>query len=56
MTVTFVGFDSAWTDNPAMPGAICSLCYDGQGFEVRGKQIELVARQRRQQFVVQRTA
>jgi predicted RNase H-like nuclease len=32
MSVTFVGFDSAWTDNPTLPGAICSLCYDGKRF------------------------
>ncbi len=32
MYVTFVGFDSAWTDNPALPGAICSLCYDDNSF------------------------
>ena len=30
-SVVFVGFDSAWTDNPKAPGAICSVLYeDGQ--------------------------
>jgi predicted RNase H-like nuclease len=32
MPVTFVGFDSAWTDNPTSPGAICSIDYDGRQF------------------------
>jgi predicted RNase H-like nuclease len=32
MSVNFIGFDSAWTDNPKMPGAICSLSYDGRRF------------------------
>jgi predicted RNase H-like nuclease len=32
MPVTFVGFDSAWTDNPTLPGAICSIDYDDKGF------------------------
>jgi len=32
MSVNFIGFDSAWTDNPIMPGAICSLSYDGKCF------------------------
>ncbi len=32
MPVTFVGFDSAWTDNPTSPGAICSIDYDGGQF------------------------
>jgi predicted RNase H-like nuclease len=32
MSVNFIGFDSAWTDNPKMPGAICSLSYDGKRF------------------------
>jgi predicted RNase H-like nuclease len=32
MAVTFVGFDSAWTDNPTLPGAICSIDYDGKRF------------------------
>jgi predicted RNase H-like nuclease len=32
MPVSFVGFDSAWTDNPALPGAICSIDYDGKQF------------------------
>ena len=26
---TFVGFDSAWTDSPKAPGAICAVSYDG---------------------------
>jgi predicted RNase H-like nuclease len=34
MNTTFVGFDSAWTDNPAMPGAICSIGYDSRSFGV----------------------
>ena len=29
---TFIGFDSAWTDNPKAPGAICSIHFDGSGF------------------------
>ncbi len=28
----FVGFDSAWADNPKVPGAICAVRYDGAGF------------------------
>jgi predicted RNase H-like nuclease len=32
MPVTFVGFDSAWTDNPTSPGAICSVDYDDKCF------------------------
>lgn len=32
MPVTFVGFDSAWTDNPTSPGAICSIDYDDKCF------------------------
>lgn len=28
---TFVGFDSAWTDNPKAPGAIAAVCFDDQG-------------------------
>jgi predicted RNase H-like nuclease len=32
MPVSFVGFDSAWTDNPKSPGAICSIDYDGGQF------------------------
>jgi predicted RNase H-like nuclease len=32
MPVSFVGFDSAWTDNPTSPGAICSIDYDGLQF------------------------
>ena len=30
--VTFVGFDSAWADNPQVPGAICAVAYDSCGF------------------------
>ncbi len=29
---TFVGFDSAWADNPKNPGAICALTFDGARF------------------------
>ncbi|ABE37251.1 conserved hypothetical protein [Rhodopseudomonas palustris BisB5] len=37
MKATFIGFDSAWTDNPKRPGAICSIDYDGSEFsEFRG--------------------
>jgi predicted RNase H-like nuclease len=32
MGVTFVGFDSAWTDNQGHPGAICAIHYDGERF------------------------
>jgi predicted RNase H-like nuclease len=32
MPISFVGFDSAWTDNPTLPGAICSIDYDGKQF------------------------
>jgi predicted RNase H-like nuclease len=32
MPITFIGFDSAWTDNKRFPGAICSICHDGHGF------------------------
>jgi predicted RNase H-like nuclease len=32
MSATFVGFDSAWTDSPTLPGAICSIDYDGNRF------------------------
>lgn len=32
MKVTFVGFDSAWADNPKTLGAICSIDYDGESF------------------------
>lgn len=32
MKTTFIGFDSAWADNPAAPGAICSVVYDGKEF------------------------
>ena len=32
MGVTFVGFDSAWTDNRSHPGAICAIHYDGERF------------------------
>jgi predicted RNase H-like nuclease len=30
-TVSVVGFDSAWTDNPKAPGAICVIRLDSQG-------------------------
>lgn len=30
--IAFVGFDSAWADNPKAPGAICSISYDGRKF------------------------
>jgi predicted RNase H-like nuclease len=30
--ITFVGFDSAWTDNPAAPGAICAIDLVGNQF------------------------
>ncbi len=29
--VSLIGFDSAWTDNPKQPGAICSLDIDNEG-------------------------
>lgn len=29
-TDTYVGFDSAWTDNPKAPGAICALTVQGR--------------------------
>jgi predicted RNase H-like nuclease len=32
MPITFIGFDSAWTDNKRLPGAICSICHDGHRF------------------------
>jgi predicted RNase H-like nuclease len=32
MSVNFIGFDSAWTDNPISPGAICSLSYEDKRF------------------------
>jgi len=32
MAVTFVGFDSAWTDNSKAPGAICSIVHDRDHF------------------------
>jgi predicted RNase H-like nuclease len=32
MDIAFVGFDSAWADNPKAPGAICAISYDGQRF------------------------
>lgn len=32
MKTTLIGFDSAWADNPAAPGAICSVVYDGEEF------------------------
>jgi hypothetical protein len=28
----FVGFDSAWADKPAVPGAICSIALLGDRF------------------------
>lgn len=31
MTTSVVGFDSAWTDNPKAPGAICVIRLDAQG-------------------------
>jgi predicted RNase H-like nuclease len=30
--IAFVGFDSAWADNPKAPGAICAISYDGRRF------------------------
>jgi predicted RNase H-like nuclease len=24
----YIGFDSAWTDNPKAPGAICAVCFE----------------------------
>ena len=27
---TYIGFDSAWTDNPKAPGAICAVTLDGE--------------------------
>ena len=32
MSAIFVGFDSAWANNPKAPGAICSVRFDGEGF------------------------
>lgn len=32
MAVTFIGFNSAWTDNPKKPGAICSIVHDSDHF------------------------
>lgn len=32
MATTFIGFDSAWTDNKRFPGAICSIRHDGRQF------------------------
>ena len=32
LSVVFVGFDSAWTDKPSAPGAICSVTYDDGRF------------------------
>jgi predicted RNase H-like nuclease len=32
VSAIFVGFDSAWADNPKAPGAICSVRFDGFGF------------------------
>lgn len=29
--VSVIGFDSAWTDNPKSPGAVCVIRMDGQG-------------------------
>jgi predicted RNase H-like nuclease len=31
--ITFVGFDSAWSDNPAAPGAICAIRQMGNQFQ-----------------------
>jgi predicted RNase H-like nuclease len=31
---TYIGFDSAWTDNPSAPGAICAVCFE-DGHSVR---------------------
>ena len=31
-SIVFVGFDSAWTDKPNAPGAICSITYDDGRF------------------------
>jgi predicted RNase H-like nuclease len=28
----FIGFDSAWADNPKAPGAICAVSFDGERF------------------------
>jgi predicted RNase H-like nuclease len=28
---TYVGFDSAWTDNPKAPGAVCAIQFDREG-------------------------
>jgi predicted RNase H-like nuclease len=30
--ISIVGFDSAWTDNPKAPGAVCSIRIDRSGF------------------------
>jgi len=30
-TVSIIGFDSAWTDNPKAPGAVCIIRMDSQG-------------------------
>lgn len=32
MAVTFIGFDSAWTGHPKMPGAICAIVHDRERF------------------------
>ena len=32
LPITFVGFDSAWTDKPKAPGAICSVPYEDGRF------------------------
>lgn len=28
---SIVGFDSAWTDNPKAPGAVCVVRFNGEG-------------------------
>jgi predicted RNase H-like nuclease len=33
MMTVFVGFDSAWADNPRSPGAICAVEFDGAAFK-----------------------
>jgi predicted RNase H-like nuclease len=30
--ITFIGFDSAWTDNSRAPGAICAVIQEKGGF------------------------
>lgn len=32
LPATFIGFDSAWADNPKAPGAICSISFNGSTF------------------------